>query len=39
MLAFGSPDTGIAKTRLVWVPKPLPASRHVIGLILVPSSG
>jgi deoxyinosine 3'endonuclease (endonuclease V) len=39
MLAFGSPDVGIAKTRLVWVPKPLPASHHVADLILVPSSG
>jgi hypothetical protein len=39
MLAFGSPDVGIAKTGSVWVPKPLPASHHVTGLILVPSSG
>ena len=26
MLVSGSPDMGIAKTRLVWVPRPLPAS-------------
>jgi len=39
MLVAGSPDMGIAKTRSVWVLKPLPASHHVIDLILVPSSG
>jgi hypothetical protein len=39
MLTFGSPDVGVAKTRLVWVVAPLPAPRHVTGLILVPSSG
>jgi hypothetical protein len=39
MLAFGSPDVGIAKTRLVWVVALLPAPRQVTGLILVPSSG
>jgi hypothetical protein len=39
MLAFGSPDVGIAKTRLVWVVAPLPALRQVTGLISVPSGG
>jgi hypothetical protein len=39
MLAFGSPDVGIAKTGSVWVLVPLPASHHVADLILVPSSG
>jgi hypothetical protein len=39
MLMFGSPDVRIAKTRWVWVVALLPAPRHVIGLILVPSGG
>jgi hypothetical protein len=39
MLMFGSLDVRIAKTRLVWVVALLPAPRHVIGLISVPSGG
>jgi len=33
------PKVSVAKTRSVWVPKPLPAMHHVAGLILVPSRG